>query len=89
LRQRSLVEPSRFDGVRYGYRAGTRDLATCISARAEGFGIVRRRILTRDPCSHGYYDAYYLKAEIRRLIADGFLQPSAMQRIVGRLATVA
>ena len=68
---------SRFDGVRYGYRAkGYRDLADMyFRTRAEGFGAeVRRRILIGTyVLSHGYYDAYYLKAQkIRRLIADDF-----------------
>jgi aspartyl-tRNA(Asn)/glutamyl-tRNA(Gln) amidotransferase subunit A len=43
--------------------------------RAEGFGAeVRRRILIGTyVLSHGYYDAYYLKAQqVRRLIADDF-----------------
>ena len=45
-------------------------------SRAEGFGAeVKRRILVRHvrACPHGYYDAYYLKAQqVRRLIADDF-----------------
>jgi aspartyl-tRNA(Asn)/glutamyl-tRNA(Gln) amidotransferase subunit A len=43
--------------------------------RAEGFGWeVKRRILVGTyVLSHGYYDAYYLKAQqVRRLIADDF-----------------
>ena len=68
---------SRFDGVRYGYRAsGYRDLADMYCrTRAEGFGAeVRRRIFIGTyVLSHGYYDAYYLKAQkIRRLIARDF-----------------
>jgi aspartyl-tRNA(Asn)/glutamyl-tRNA(Gln) amidotransferase subunit A len=68
---------SRFDGVRYGYRAKEYgDLADMYSrTRAEGFGAeVRRRILIGTyVLSHGYYDAYYLKAQkIRRLIAQDF-----------------
>ena len=70
---------SRFDGVRYGYRAeGYRDLADMYrKSRAEGFGAeVRRRILIGTyVLSHGYYDAYYLKAQrIRRLIAQDFAE---------------
>jgi aspartyl-tRNA(Asn)/glutamyl-tRNA(Gln) amidotransferase subunit A len=70
---------SRFDGVRYGYRAdGYRDLADMYrKTRAEGFGAeVRRRILIGTyVLSHGYYDAYYLKAQrIRRLIARDFVE---------------
>jgi len=68
---------SRFDGVRYGHRAKEhRDLADMYRrTRAEGFGAeVRRRILIGTyVLSHGYYDAYYVKAQkIRRLIADDF-----------------
>src|SRR5581483_6390234 len=68
---------SRFDGVRYGHRAerydGLDDMYC--RTRAEGFGDeVKRRILVGTyVLSHGYYDAYYLKAQrVRRLIADDF-----------------
>ncbi len=68
---------SRFDGVRYGHRAGEyKDLNDMIAkSRAEGFGAeVQRRILTGAyVLSHGYYDAYYLQAQrVRRLIAQDF-----------------
>jgi aspartyl-tRNA(Asn)/glutamyl-tRNA(Gln) amidotransferase subunit A len=68
---------SRFDGVRYGHRAAKYgDLADMYKkSRAEGFGAeVKRRILIGTyVLSHGYYDAYYLKAQqVRRLIADDF-----------------
>ncbi len=68
---------SRFDGVRYGYRAPEyADLADMYAkSRAQGFGAeVKRRILIGTyVLSHGYYDAYYLKAQkIRRLIARDF-----------------
>ncbi len=68
---------ARFDGVRYGYRAAKyADLDDMYKkTRAEGFGAeVKRRILVGTyVLSHGYYDAYYLKAQqVRRLIADGF-----------------
>src|SRR5690606_17719733 len=68
---------SRFDGVRYGYRAKEyTDLADMYrKTRAEGFGDeVKRRILVGAyVLSHGYYDAYYLQAQkIRRLIAQDF-----------------
>jgi len=68
---------SRFDGVRYGHRAGEyKDLQDMYrKTRAEGFGReVQRRIMvgTYVLC-HGYYDAYYVQAQkIRRLIADDF-----------------
>jgi aspartyl-tRNA(Asn)/glutamyl-tRNA(Gln) amidotransferase subunit A len=68
---------ARFDGVRYGHRAANYDDLTDMyrKTRAEGFGAeVKRRILVGTyVLSHGYYDAYYLKAQqVRRLIADGF-----------------
>ncbi|WP_256080497.1 Asp-tRNA(Asn)/Glu-tRNA(Gln) amidotransferase subunit GatA [Massilia sp. YIM B04103] len=68
---------SRFDGVRFGHRAAEyKDLQDMYKkTRAEGFGPeVQRRIMvgTYVLC-HGYYDAYYLKAQkIRRLIAQDF-----------------
>jgi aspartyl-tRNA(Asn)/glutamyl-tRNA(Gln) amidotransferase subunit A len=68
---------SRFDGVRYGYRAPeyrNLDDMYC-KTRAQGFGAeVKRRIMIGAyVLSHGYYDAYYLQAQkIRRLIADDF-----------------
>jgi aspartyl-tRNA(Asn)/glutamyl-tRNA(Gln) amidotransferase subunit A len=70
---------SRFDGVRYGHRsANYKDLQSLYeNSRAEGFGPeVRLRILVGAyVLSHGYYDAYYLKAlRLRRLIADDFQQ---------------
>jgi aspartyl-tRNA(Asn)/glutamyl-tRNA(Gln) amidotransferase subunit A len=69
---------SRFDGVRYGYRAPEYgDLADMYQkSRAQGFGAeVKRRILIGTyVLSHGYYDAYYLQAQrIRRLIAQDFV----------------
>jgi aspartyl-tRNA(Asn)/glutamyl-tRNA(Gln) amidotransferase subunit A len=69
---------SRFDGVRYGYRAPEYgDLNDMYSkSRTQGFGAeVRRRILIGAyVLSHGYYDAYYLQAQrIRRLIANDFV----------------
>ena len=68
---------SRFDGVRYGHRAAAYDDLRDMyrRTRAEGFGAeVKRRILIGTyVLSHGYYDAYYLKAQqVRRLIADDF-----------------
>ncbi|MEN9783668.1 MAG: hypothetical protein RJA24_1011, partial [Pseudomonadota bacterium] len=68
---------SRFDGVRYGHRAGdyTDLLDMYKRSRAEGFGAeVKRRILIGTyVLSHGYYDAYYIRAQkLRRLIAQDF-----------------
>ncbi|SDY39465.1 Asp-tRNA(Asn)/Glu-tRNA(Gln) amidotransferase subunit GatA [Nitrosomonas sp. Nm33] len=70
---------SRFDGVRYGYRASRyTDLEDMYKkTRAEGFGAeVKRRILIGTyVLSHGYYDAYYLQAQkLRRLIARDFTE---------------
>ena len=75
---------SRFDGVRYGYRAkdydGIQDMIK--RSRDEGFGDEpKRRILIGTyVLSHGYYDAYYIKAQkVRRLIAQEFDQ--AFQKV--------
>lgn len=70
---------SRFDGVRYGHRAAEySDLNEMYEkSRAEGFGWeTKRRILTGTyVLSHGYYDAYYLKAQkVRRLLTEDFLK---------------
>jgi len=78
---------SRFDGVRYGHRATQyRDLTDMYcKTRAEGFGAeVKRRILVGTyVLSHGYYDAYYLKAQqVRRLIADDFQRAFAQCEII-------
>jgi len=69
---------SRFDGVRYGHRAAeyTDLLDMYKRSRAEGFGAeVKRRILIGTyVLSHGYYDAYYIRAQkLRRLIAQDFV----------------
>lgn len=68
---------SRYDGVRYGYRTKEyNDLVEMYEkTRAEGFGSeVKRRIMIGTyVLSHGYYDAYYIKAQqLRRLIAQDF-----------------
>lgn len=68
---------SRFDGVRYGHRADKYDdlIDMYKRSRSEGFGAeVKRRIMIGTyVLSHGYYDAYYLKAQrIRRIIAQDF-----------------
>ena len=68
---------ARFDGVRYGHRAeGVNTLEELYKrSRGEGFGAeVQRRIMIGTyVLSHGYYDAYYLKAQkVRRLIYDDF-----------------
>jgi len=68
---------ARYDGVRYGYRAPDyADLNDMYrKTRAQGFGpeVKRRTLIGTYVLSHGYYDAYYVKAQkIRRLIADDF-----------------
>jgi len=68
---------SRFDGVRFGRRAGKYNDLTDMykKSRGEGFGAeVKRRIMTGTyVLSAGYYDAYYLKAQkVRQLIAADY-----------------
>ena len=68
---------ARFDGVRYGHRAeGVENLEALYKrSRGEGFGAeVQRRIMIGTyVLSHGYYDAYYLRAQkVRRLISEDF-----------------
>lgn len=68
---------SRFDGVRYGYRAKDYgDIQDMIKkSRNEGFGAEpkRRIMIGTYVLSHGYYDAYYTKAQkVRRLISQEF-----------------
>ena len=63
---------SRFDGVHYGHRSAESKGVdeTYKNSRSEGFGKeVKRRIMTGTfVLSHGYYDAYYTKAQkVRRL----------------------
>jgi aspartyl-tRNA(Asn)/glutamyl-tRNA(Gln) amidotransferase subunit A len=70
---------SRFDGVRFGYRAeAPGDLEDLYKrSRGEGFGAeVKRRIMIGTyALSAGYYDAYYLKAQqVRRLIREDFMR---------------
>jgi aspartyl-tRNA(Asn)/glutamyl-tRNA(Gln) amidotransferase subunit A len=68
---------SRFDGVRYGFRAeGAQDIDDLyVKTRSQGFGPeVKRRIMlgTYALCS-GYYDEYYKKAlRVRSLVKAGF-----------------
>jgi aspartyl-tRNA(Asn)/glutamyl-tRNA(Gln) amidotransferase subunit A len=68
---------SRYDGVRFGYRAeDPSDLLDMYKrSRSEGFGAeVKRRIMVGTyVLSAGYYDAYYLKAQkLRRRISEDF-----------------
>ncbi len=78
---------SRFDGVRYGHRAKDyADLTDMIKkSRSEGFGAEpKRRILIGTyVLSHGYYDAYFIKAmQVRRLIADDFQRAFAQCDVI-------
>jgi aspartyl-tRNA(Asn)/glutamyl-tRNA(Gln) amidotransferase subunit A len=67
---------ARFDGVRYGRRAGNGDLLSLYEqTREEGFGpeVKRRIMLGTYALSSGYYDAYYGSAQrVRTKIADDF-----------------
>lgn len=70
---------SRYDGVKFGHRAAQYDdlIDMYKKSRSEGFGpeVQRRIMIGTYVLSHGYYDAYYLKAQqIRRLIAQDFQQ---------------
>ena len=66
---------SRFDGVKYGYRApDATDLESLYKkTRSQGFGseVQRRILLGTFVLSADYYDAYYTKAQqVRRLIKE-------------------
>ncbi|MCC7125182.1 MAG: Asp-tRNA(Asn)/Glu-tRNA(Gln) amidotransferase subunit GatA, partial [Acidobacteria bacterium] len=70
---------ARYDGVRYGHRAtlgkgdGLREMYD--RTRDEGFGaeVKRRIMLGTYVLSHGYYDAYYLKAQqVRTLLRQDY-----------------
>ena len=68
---------SRFDGVKYGFRAenfdGINDLYA--STRSEGFGseVKKRILLGTFVLSSGYYDAYYQKAlKVKSIIKKHF-----------------
>ncbi|MFH0918497.1 MAG: Asp-tRNA(Asn)/Glu-tRNA(Gln) amidotransferase subunit GatA [Candidatus Omnitrophota bacterium] len=67
---------ARFDGVQYGHRAPSDNLIQMYKlTRAQGFGqeAKRRIILGTFVLSHGYYDAYYLRAlKVRTLIKQDF-----------------
>ncbi len=67
---------ARFDGVQYGFRAKSDNLIDMYKkTRAQGFGeeAKRRILLGTFVLSHGYYDAYYLRAlKVRTLIKQDF-----------------
>ncbi len=72
---------ARYDGVRFGARVDGVDLIDMYErTRAAGFGAeVKRRIMIGTyVLSHGYYDAYYLKAQkVRNLILRDFTEAFA------------
>ena len=68
---------SRFDGVKYGWRAGDYEDLTDLycKTRTEGFGweVQRRILLGTFVLSTGYYDAYYKKAlQVKAVIKRAF-----------------
>lgn len=67
---------ARYDGVKYGFRAGGKDLLEMyMNTRAQGFGseVKRRIMLGTYALSAGYYEAYYKKAQqVRTLIKQDF-----------------
>ncbi len=68
---------ARYDGVRYGFRSTASGTLSEMyrNTRGEGFGaeVKRRIMLGTYVLSHGYYDAYYLKAQkVRALITRDF-----------------
>jgi aspartyl-tRNA(Asn)/glutamyl-tRNA(Gln) amidotransferase subunit A len=68
---------ARYDGVRYTHRSPSSETLSDMyrNTRGEGFGAEckRRIMLGTYVLSHGYYDAYYLKAQkVRALIARDF-----------------
>jgi aspartyl-tRNA(Asn)/glutamyl-tRNA(Gln) amidotransferase subunit A len=67
---------ARYDGIRYGLSFETNDLLEkYLNSRELGFGkeVKRRILLGTFVLSHGYYEAYYLKAlKTRKYIFDDF-----------------
>lgn len=68
---------ARYDGIRYGHSSSNANnlLEVYTKSRGEGFGLeAQRRILTGTyVLSHGYYDAYYKKAQkVRGLLIQEF-----------------
>ena len=68
---------SRFDGVKYGYRAGDqKDISKLyMQTRSEAFGdeVKKRILIGTHVLSAGFYDAYYLQAQkARRMIKNKF-----------------
>ena len=66
---------ARYDGVRYGLRVPGKDIADMYEqTRAAGFGkeVKRRIMIGTYVLSAGYYDAYYLRALIKKDFEDVF-----------------
>ncbi len=67
---------ARFDGIRYGAsEEGSNLLEVYQKTKSKNFGeeVKRRIMLGTYVLSHGYYDAYYLKAQkVRKLIQEDF-----------------
>ena len=68
---------SRYDGIKYGYRAENADNLSDVYklSRTQGFGVeIKRRIMLGSfVLSSGYYDAYYKKAlQARALIKKNY-----------------
>ncbi|HHN65150.1 MAG TPA: Asp-tRNA(Asn)/Glu-tRNA(Gln) amidotransferase subunit GatA [Nitrospirae bacterium] len=67
---------ARYDGVKYGFRAESKDLLEMYrETRAQGFGaeVKRRIMLGTYALSAGYYEAFYRKAQqVRTLIKEDF-----------------
>lgn len=90
---------SRYDGVRFGVRAGMHNgtggeidnmFETIRRTRGEGFGaeVKRRIMLGAYTLSAGYYDAYYLKAQqVRTLIKRDFEEAFAKVDVIAAPVT--
>jgi aspartyl-tRNA(Asn)/glutamyl-tRNA(Gln) amidotransferase subunit A len=82
---------ARYDGVRYTFRSPSSETLSDMyrNTRGDGFGAEckRRIMLGTYVLSHGYYDAYYLKAQkVRALIARDFA--NAFQEVDAIVAPV-
>ncbi len=78
---------SRYDGVKYGFRAENYSnlMEMYKETRAQGFGPeVKRRIMLGTYClSAGYYDAFYKKAsQVRTLIIEDFKKAFGMCDVI-------
>lgn len=78
---------SRFDGVKYGFRAENYDGLTDLynATRSEGFGdeVKKRILLGTFVLSSGYYDAYYRKAlKVKAVIKQKFDEVFAKYDII-------